>query len=198
MAVGAGSERIRRTPAHPPPTSTPTGSRISEPGMAGPSLTSPVGVRHVQAVQRLTGNRAVQQTLAPVVQRDEPARPAVTAAVAEQKMVAELQKSALGQSALAIKAKYRLSITWTDTGAAGFEETSNSCFVNRRLDPKEAAGYFTHEMHHAEERISGRSPDAGTYADDQEDATSPPWSTRRSPARCCSSRPWCRWGRAAA
>lgn len=130
-----------------------------------------VNPQAVTAAQRSWGNHAVQRALA--VQRDDPPAPAPappTAAEAEQRMTAALQKSALGQSALLIKAKYNVTLTWTDTGAAGFAENNNSCFVNRNLDPTEAAGYFTHEMHHAEERIGGNSPDADKYADDQEDA----------------------------
>ncbi len=125
----------------------------------------------VQQAQQAYGNRAVQRLLADLaVQRDPPTAAPVTDADAEQKMNAALQKSALGQSALQIKAKYLVTLVWTDSGAAGFEENGNRCRINRNLDPTEAAGYFTHEMHHAEERISGRSQDADTYADDQEDA----------------------------
>jgi hypothetical protein len=144
---------------------------VGEQFRSGPNAV--FGAAVVRQAQQSYGNQAVQRALAagPTVQRDPPvAAPPVTDAEAETKMTAALHNSALGQSALAIKAKYLVTLVWTDSGAAGFEENGNRCRINRNLDPTEAAGYFTHEMHHAEERISGRSQDADKYADDQEDA----------------------------
>lgn len=159
-AGGTRAKHVRRpTAAHPVPEvfATRTGAAL--------------GVAAVQRAQQAYGNQTVQRALASLaVQRDSPAGTPVSNADVEQKMNAALQTSALGQSALAIKAKYQVTLVWTDTGAAGFEENGNRCLINRTLDPIEAAGYFTHEMHHAEERISGRSQDADKYADDQEDA----------------------------
>jgi hypothetical protein len=179
---GPQARRVRRPkPTGPPePVRSPAEVERPVPDSAGavftaePFQTRPNSARWATAIQQAQqayGNQAVQRALADLkVQRDTPTATPVTDAEAEQKMNAALQRSALGQSALAIKAKYLVTLVWTDSGAAGFEENGNRCRINRNLDPTEAASYFTHEMHHAEERISGRSQDADKYADDQEDA----------------------------
>jgi hypothetical protein len=79
-----------------------------------------------------------------------------------------LRGSALGQKALQIKDLYNVTLEWVDSGTAGYDENHNKCFINRTMDPKEAASYFVHEMHHANEFMSGRSKAVKDYDDSQE------------------------------
>jgi hypothetical protein len=87
----------------------------------------------------------------------------------EKKMNEALQRSALGQKALAIKAEYNIPLDWVDSGTAGYDEEHNKCFINRTMDPNEIASYFVHEMHHANEFLSGRSKAVKDYNDSQEE-----------------------------
>lgn len=147
-----------------------SGSLLGDPRLDGRG-NQPVKIAVMRQMQSTYGNRAVQRLLKNTpVQRDTPDNAVQPDLSIEQKMNAALQNSALGQEALAIKSKYSITLQWVNTGAAGYEENGNKCFINRNLDPVEAASYFTHEMHHAEEYKSGKSPDALQYKDDQEDA----------------------------
>lgn len=124
-------------------------------------------------LQRTVGNQAVQRLLAVraagLIQREGVATASPTTAEVEQKMNAALQRSALGQKALAVRAEYNIPLEWVDSGTAGYDEEHNKCFINRTMDPNEIASYFVHEMHHANEFLSGRSKAVKDYNDDQEE-----------------------------
>lgn len=136
-----------------------------------------------QTIQRTRGNKFAQQVVKAVtqsagtIQRDNsPNSPAPgqvkpdynpSPEEARQALITALESSDLGRKAGEIFNKHKVGIVWHDTGTAGFEDRTNVCHINRKLGPREAASYFIHEMHHANEFHTGKTKSPEAYADSE-------------------------------
>jgi hypothetical protein len=76
-----------------------------------------------------------------------------------------LNKSAWGRHALDVQQKYSVVIEMANSGVAKYDSGTNHCTINTTMAPALIAGYFVHEMNHAEMNKTGKSAQADTAPD---------------------------------